>query len=296
MKTVSKLLRWYAKYGRTLPWRETTDPYRILVSEVMLQQTQVPRVLLFYKKWLKKYPGWKELAKALNADVIQEWAGLGYNRRALMLRDIARSIVENGVPESEVEWRALKGIGPYTAAALAVFSLRARSIPIDTNIRRVIGRLFLGKTYPQPSDDQRIQKVGMSELMNVKKFHDVPQALFDLATIHCTKIPDCANCPLVQDCKASKKFLSGRVKVPDQMIKKSRENIWRNKKYPDRIYRGRILKIVREQGRVDEKNIGELVDEKFERKFDQSWIEKMISRLEKDGMITIKKQTIFLTE
>ncbi len=93
------LLRWYAREGRDLPWRNTRDPYRILVSEVMLQQTQVSRALEFYRTWLKTFPTWHALARASNKDVIHAWAGLGYNRRGLMLRDIAKQVVAHGVPK-----------------------------------------------------------------------------------------------------------------------------------------------------------------------------------------------------
>lgn len=218
----SKLLAWYRKHGRILPWRNTQDPYRILVSELMLQQTQVPRVLMFYPRWLKQFPDWSTLAKASNADVISAWAGLGYNRRALMLRDIAKQVIAYGVPKSEEEWRLLKGIGPYTAAALAAFSLRARTLPIDTNIRRVLGRVLLGKPFPDLADDEKIQKKANAFLPIRGDFHDVPQALFDLATLVCTKTPACEKCPLRNDCPAAKKFLSGKITVPKRTTKKTR--------------------------------------------------------------------------
>ena len=285
MFKVKKLLNWYKKEGRELPWRETTDPYFILVSEVMLQQTQVSHVLDFYERWLKEFPDWQTLAKASNADVVHAWAGLGYNRRALMLRDIAKAVVENGVPGTEEEWRKLKGIGPYTAAALTVFSLRMKAMPIDTNIRRVIGRIFLRKHYPQLSDDAEIGEVGERELMSVDGFHDVPQALFDLATMHCTKVPNCAECPMQDVCASADDFLSGSVEVPKRMVKKARERIHRNKKYPDRIYRGRILKLVREQGEVDVDEIGVSIDNSFDAALDDEWVGDMISRLEKDGFV-----------
>ena len=123
MRTAQKLIAWYDANGRDLPWHRSRDPYRILVSEIMLQQTQVPRVLLFYAGWLKRFPDWAALAKASNADVIRAWAGLGYNRRAIVLRDIARQILAQlatcDFRLATFDWQRLKGIGPYTAAALA---------------------------------------------------------------------------------------------------------------------------------------------------------------------------------
>lgn len=293
----SKLLAWYRKNGRKLPWRETQDPYRILVSELMLQQTQVPRVLVFYPRWLKQFPSWKALATASNAEVISAWAGLGYNRRALMLRDIARQVVAHGVPKSEEEWRLLKGVGPYTAAALAAFSLHARTLPIDTNIRRVLGRVLLGKPFPDLKDDEKIQKKANTFLPTRVDFHDVPQALFDLATLVCTKTPACATCPLRNDCPAAKKFLSGKIITPKRTTKKPVERIHTGKKYPDRIYRGRILKAVRENVTVkDWWTLGDVIDPAYDVEKDEGWLEAMIGRLVDDGLLARKGTTLRLPE
>lgn len=282
----STLLRWYRSHGRDLPWRHTRDPYRILVSEMMLQQTQVSRVLDFYQVWIKKFPSFRALAKASNADVIHAWAGLGYNRRALMLRDIARNITKNRLPKTESEWLELKGIGPYTAAALAAFSLHQKTIPVDTNIRRVLGRTFLGKPYPQISDDVRIKEhIGPQQ-------PDIWQAVFDLATSVCTKKPDCANCPLNKNCLSAPKFLSGKIKTPARMVKKSAENIRTGKKYPDRIYRGRILALVRKQP-IRASSIGPLVDPSFSTK-DKHWMENMVDRLIRDGLLKRIDKTLVL--
>ncbi len=298
MNLWTRLLRWYDKNGRDLPWRKTRDPYRILVSEIMLQQTQVSRGLIFYDRWLQQFPDWKTLAKASNADVIKAWAGLGYNRRALMLRDIACQIVgtnravfarphENrAVPETEAAWRELKGIGPYTAAAISAFALRQRTLPIDTNIRRVLGRLLFGTTYPQPTIDDKIRANVDRALPKRGRFYDVPQAIFDLATTHCTKVPTCATCPMRTVCPSAEKFLSGRVRVPKQMVKKAVESKHRDKKFPDRIYRGRILKHVRENGSVEIDEIGPVVDAGFDATVDRDWIIAMVRRMEKDGMLS----------
>ncbi|HLD82039.1 MAG TPA: A/G-specific adenine glycosylase, partial [Patescibacteria group bacterium] len=215
--TAGKLLQWYRRYGRELPWRKTRDPYNILVSEIMLQQTQVDRVCLFYPRWLKQFPTWKKLASATTPQILSAWAGLGYNRRALMLREIARRVVKSGVPKSEEEWCLLKGIGSYTASAISAFSEHKRTLPIDTNIRRVLARVLLGLPYPELKDDVAIRQAAEPFLPTRVAYYDVPQALFDLATNVCTKMPDCARCPLQSDCQAAKKFLSGTVKIPKQM-------------------------------------------------------------------------------
>ena len=285
MKSSTRLLKWYANHGRKLPWRNTMHPYRILVSEIMLQQTQVHRVIDFYKRWLKQFPTWKALAEAKTADVIRAWSGLGYNRRALQLRDIARSVVKNGVPQTEEEWRSLKGIGPYTAAALTIFSLGKRATPVDTNIRRVIGRIDHGILFPTMDDDSKISMSLEKNWMSNKKFVHVPQALFDLATMHCTKSPQCATCPMASVCASAETFLSGSATIPARTIKTTRERHHRNKPFPDRIYRGRILKLVQTQPRILKNAIGPLVDDDFVRQKDTVWLHGMIKRLVRDGLI-----------
>lgn len=295
MTSASKLLRWYKRNGRDLPWRKTRDPYHILVSEVMLQQTQVDRVKSFYKAWLKQFPDWKHLAKATNEEVVRAWAGLGYNRRALMLRDAAREVVARGVPTTIEGWRAIKGIGPYTSSAISAFAQKKRVMPIDTNIRRVLGRLLLGKPFPQPSDDERIQKVVDDFLPRRGNYFDVPQAIFDLATDICQKSPKCAECPLRRDCPASKQFLSGKVVIPKQMIKKAIESKHNEKPHPDRIYRGRILKAVREsKNGFPISQVGLIIDPSFDRIADAEWIEAMIGRLIKDHLIEKRENKLFL--
>lgn len=300
-----KLLSWYDRHGRHLPWRKTRDPYRILVSEIMLQQTQVSRGLMFYDRWITQFPNWKSLAAASNADVIHAWAGLGYNRRALMLRDIARQMVEKSektlkyrVPKTEKEWMELKGIGPYTAAAICAFALKQRTLPIDTNIRRVGNRLLLGLPYPPHTTDDRRLRAAMDRFMpKTGRFYDVPQALFDLAVSSCTKIPSCTTCPLRNVCPAAVTFLSGRVRVPKAMIKKAVEKRHRNKPFPDRIYRGRILKAVREHaGSRPIRQIGSLIDPDYDSSLDADWLHNMIGRMEKDGMVSVTNNLVRLRE
>lgn len=289
MSVAATLLRWYRQHGRDLPWRRTRDPYRILVSEIMLQQTQVDRVKQYYRAWLKQFPTWKKLATATNAQVIHAWAGLGYNRRALTLRDVARHVVENGLPTTEAGWLTIKGIGPYTAAAVSAFAQQQRTLPIDTNIRRVLGRLLLGKPFPTLADDERLRSKTDTFLPRRGAYYDVPQAIFDLATSICTKNPACAVCPLRRNCKAAKLFVSGKVEIPRRSIAVGNERRHRNKPYPDRIYRGRILKIVRERGERGQVGlwaIGPLVDPHFDKQLDQKWIEAMVDRLANDGLVS----------
>jgi len=259
----------------------------------MLQQTQVDRVKGFYASWLKRFPTWKALAEASNADVLHAWAGLGYNRRALVLRDIARQIVERGEPRDREGWLALKGIGPYTASAVMAFAYKQPYLPIDTNIRRFCGRFLLGKTYPQPADDEQIQQKAQITLMGSAQAFDIPQAIFDVATMYCTKVPNCAACPMQKECLAAKQFLSGEVTAPKQMVAKAQETIHRNKKHPDRIYRGRILKLVRESVQlVTVDSIGCKIDNEYDDELDRTWLEAMINRLAADGMLVQKGKSV----
>jgi A/G-specific adenine glycosylase len=169
-----ELLAWYEENRRDLPWRETTDPYAILVSEVMLQQTQVARVIPRYLSWLERWPTAAALAAASTAEVIVEWQGLGYNRRAVTLQRAARIVAESGWPE---DLTALPGVGPYTAAAIGNFAFGRDVLPLDVNIRRVRERT--GESFDG----------------------ECAQALFDLgATICLARIPRCEECPLASGC------------------------------------------------------------------------------------------------
>ena len=182
------LLAWFTEHGRDLPWRCTRDPYAILVSEVMLQQTQVARVLERYPTWLERWPTPAALAAAPAADVLRAWSGLGYNRRALNLQNAARRVVELGeFPREIAELERLPGIGPYTARAIACFAFGAQVTALDTNVRRVLDR-SLGTTDVTPPR-------GRAWEWN--------QALFDLGAQVClARVPRCDRCPLAASCPA----------------------------------------------------------------------------------------------
>jgi A/G-specific adenine glycosylase len=170
----SRLLDWFDEHARALPWRETRDPYAILVSEVMLQQTQVERVIPHYARFLERWPTVEALAVANAREVIVEWQGLGYNRRALNLHRAARAVAEHGWPDDLTE---LPGVGPYTAAAIGNFAFGRDVLPLDTNVRRVQERT--GETFDA----------------------SCAQALFDLgATICLGRVPRCGVCPLAELC------------------------------------------------------------------------------------------------
>jgi A/G-specific adenine glycosylase len=168
------LLAWYGRHGRDLPWRKTRDPYAILVSEVMLQQTQVERVIPRWHSWLERWPDAPSLAAATAGEVIVAWQGLGYNRRALNLHRAARHVADRGWPEDLTE---LPGVGPYTAAAVGNFAFGRDLLPVDVNVARVQERT--GEAFDA----------------------SCAQALFDLgATVCLARIPRCDDCPLARGC------------------------------------------------------------------------------------------------
>src|SRR6266513_4219730 len=149
----TQLLSWYKQEQRDLPWRATNDPYAILVSEIMLQQTQVDRVLPKYEQFLTTFPTLADLAQASTADVISVWVPLGYNRRAVNLQSIARQVLaeyDGRIPDTIDGLLQLKGVGRYTAGAIACFAYRKQVAIVDTNIRRVLHRIFLGLEIPEP--------------------------------------------------------------------------------------------------------------------------------------------------
>ena len=168
------LAAWFRTHARDLPWRRTRDPYAILVSEVMLQQTQVERVVPRYLAWLGRWPTVEALAAAPLGDVIRAWQGLGYNRRAVNLHRAAERIAASGWPDDLTE---LPGVGRYTAAALACFAFRERVVPVDTNVARVRERSGI---VPSPESAQALMDLG--------------------ATVCLARIPRCGACPLAAGC------------------------------------------------------------------------------------------------
>jgi A/G-specific adenine glycosylase len=147
-----RLLTWYRAHGRDLPWRQTRDPYHVLVSEIMLQQTQVDRVLPKYHEWLGRYPSFEALAEAPETDAVRTWYPLGYNIRPRRLHAIAREAVDawdGRLPDDEATLRSFKGIGPYTAGAVMSFAFGKRAAILDTNVARVLFRVFVGRGAPK---------------------------------------------------------------------------------------------------------------------------------------------------
>jgi len=201
-----RLLTWYRKHGRDLPWRETRDPYRILVSEIMLQQTQVDRVLPKYEEWLLRYPTFDALAEAPEAEVVRTWYPLGYNIRPRRLHAIAREAVTKyggALPDDEPTLRSFKGIGEYTAGAVMSFAFGRRAAILDTNVARVLFRIFIGRGNPKAHAMKRhLWEVSRTVLPHRHVF-DFNQALMDFGATLCTaRKPRCLVCPMSAGCRA----------------------------------------------------------------------------------------------
>jgi A/G-specific adenine glycosylase len=200
-----RLLTWYREHGRTLPWRQTKDPYHILVSEVMLQQTQVDRVAPKYHEWLERYPTLEALADAPVADAVKTWYPLGYNIRPRRLHAIAREAVTRyggRLPEDEATLRSFKGIGAYTAGAVMSFAFGKRAAILDTNVARVLFRVFVGEGNPRGhAMDKELWAISRTVLPHRHVF-DFNQALMDFgATLCSARKPHCLICPMASKCR-----------------------------------------------------------------------------------------------
>ncbi len=197
-----RLLRWYDQSRRALPWRETNDPWRILVSEIMLQQTRVEAVIPYYHRFLERFPDAAALAEAAEADVLAAWSGLGYYSRARNLQRAARAVA-HGFPSTYEEIRALPGVGPYTAGAVASIAWALPHPAVDGNVLRVISRVTgdAGDIALPATRDRFTQAA--QQLLDTRRPGDFNQALMELgATVCLPRNPQCLVCPVARNCQA----------------------------------------------------------------------------------------------
>jgi A/G-specific adenine glycosylase len=210
---VRGLLGWYGRNKRDLPWRGTTNPYAVWVSEIMLQQTTVGAVIPYYQRWLKRFPDIESLARAPLSRVLKAWQGLGYYQRARNLRAAAKIVVERHggrLPETEADLRALPGFGPYTTAAVASIAFGRRVPLVDANVRRVLMRIF-GLEGPAGARNDPALLERLAPLVPVRRPGDFNQALMELGALICRPVnPACLRCPVRFDCLA---FAAGRQEV-----------------------------------------------------------------------------------
>ena len=291
----AQLLRWFERQARDLPWRSTRDPYKILVSEVMLQQTQVDRVVPYYYAFLEQFPNVEELAQASTAAVIKAWAGLGYNRRAVNLQRAAQAVVEQHggrFPEDVAELVTLPGIGPYTAGAIACFAFERDVAFIDTNIRRVLYRLFIGGEHPAPTGAEKtVMQIARSLILPGDGWR-WNQALIEFGALQCTaRRPACVICPLQSDCAAFPTIQSSISTASRKRSDRSELPFQES----NRFYRGKVVAALRNLPSADEVSgidlaaLGSQVKPAFS-EADLPWLYQLVQGLAQDGLAQVAEE------
>lgn len=286
------VLSWFAEQQRDLPWRKTRDPYKIMVSEIMLQQTQVDRVLPKYLAFLEQFPTLEVLANAPTSEVIRAWAGLGYNRRAVNMQRSARAVLEEYAgqfPQTVAELLKLPGIGAYTAGAIACFAFEQDVAFMDTNIRRLIRRL-LYTPDAEPTERELLER--MTALVPVGQGWAWNQAIMELGALICTAArPQCWRCPVREYCQdyaarlqADEQILSypPAVAKPLKKVAERREPGYATS---NRYYRGRIIAALREHpDGLNVEQLGQLLKADYT-VTEQAWVESLLTGLERDGLL-----------
>ncbi len=217
-RQMTKLRAWFRKHGRDLPWRRTRDPYHVLVSELMLQQTQVSRVIDYYDRWLTRFPTLHDVARARPKQVRDAWEGLGYYARARNLQLLARAVSPNGEPNNALPndpkaLQALPGVGAYTAGAVASFAYEKRAALVDTNVARVLLRLYAPEFSPKSGVGQRVAWALAAAVLprTGKAAWTHNQAIMELGALLCTaRVARCGGCPMRRECASASPSLSER--------------------------------------------------------------------------------------
>ncbi len=321
-----KLFSWWKKEGRVLPWRNklgeetetdvltvredafTTyftpslkrDPYRVVVAELMLQQTQVDRVLPKYEGWMKQWPTIDDLAQAKLAEVLIFWQGLGYNRRARFLWLLAEEIAgkRKGVwPKTEEELLQLPGIGKYTARAVLSFAFGKQVGVVDTNVKRILNRVLLQKEVPSLSEKEYFQLA--DDILPPTQADPWNQLLMDFGAMICTaKSPKCHLCPLFQECAVNQEAINKGyasyaeyVRVLTVQLKKEKPS-QKTIKFidTDRYFRGRIMDVLR-TGKVSLTQLSHQLKEEHGL-IDQTRFEKLVTSLQKEGLIQVNTKNL----
>ncbi|HSW98068.1 MAG TPA: hypothetical protein VLF89_09655 [Candidatus Saccharimonadales bacterium] len=259
-----KILTWYARNQRDLPWRKTRHPYNILISEIMSQQTQIARVIPKYEAWIYAFPTVSDVANASTAEVLTRWSGLGYNRRALYLQKAAQKIVSdfNGVfPDDEKILQTLPGIGEYTASAIACFAFDKQIVVIDTNIRKVVLTQFLVDSEEVGGkNEMKLVKEIATQFLPIGRAYEWNQALMDYAGSVLKK---------------------EKISIPKQSTFKD----------SDRYYRGQILKLLIEKQQTTYSELHDYFNKK-EQIINQERLKHVIAGLEKDSLVKKNKEKI----
>ena len=285
------LLDWFHAHGRDLPWRRTRDPYRVLVSEVMLQQTQVARVERAYGAFLECFPTLAALAAAPTAAVLEQWRGLGYNRRAVNLQRAAKAVVEQHdgtFPEDPATLRTLPGIGAYTGGAVAAFAFERDVAFLDTNMRRVVNRVVFGT---EPAPEAHVLEAAQA-LVPPGEGWAWNQALIEFGALHCTaRRPACVVCPLQSECAAYPAVQS----VLAARSKSTRPTPAEPFEHTTRYFRGRIVEALRElpdhdDAGIDLSRLGQRVRQGFGED-DLPGLRGLVEGLQRDGLAVIAEDS-----
>ncbi|WP_298818930.1 A/G-specific adenine glycosylase [Chloroflexus sp.] len=296
----SDLLQWFASHARDLPWRRTRDPYAIMVAEIMLQQTQVDRVIPKYHAFLAAFPTLTALAAAPTAEVIRLWAGLGYNRRAINLQRAAQIIVtqHNGqVPDSVAVLRTLPGIGPYTAGAIACFAFEQDVAFLDTNIRRVVQRLCVGADHEATATNADLL-AHAAALIPPGQGWTWNQAIMELGALICTASnPACWRCPLRRHCRAYTNALNAEPALLAPVVAPTMKRVAEPRPTEPfvgsrRWYRGRIIAALRAlpTGAILPLfELGQQVRADFTADL-EPWLQELVRDLERDGLLVVNEQ------
>jgi len=293
MQFSSGILKWYSVNQRTLPWRSNNSSYYVLVSEFMLQQTQVPRVIEKFKEFMQRFPTLQDLAQASKAEVIESWSGLGYNRRALLLHRFAQEVTEkyNGkIPQQKEKLAELPGMGPYTTGAILSFAFNLPEPAIDVNIRRIYLRFFQGKDQGLPMSKKEEQELYLLAKGTIpeNKSTDFHSALMDFGSLVCTRnAPSCSSCPLQSSCKFFPVYKTNPQKSLFVMEKRKEAGMTENGKHiPNRIFRGRMVEFARRnQGQeMALQDLGKAVKKDYKNN-EGTWLLSLLEKLQNDGLL-----------
>ncbi len=296
------VLAWYDPDLRRLPWRGVRDPCAVLVSEVMLQQTQASRVVPKYREFLKRFPTFRALAEAPTAQVIRAWAPLGYNQRAVRLQRIARAVVHDlggELPRDIESLRRLPGVGGYTASAVACLAFGAQTAVLDTNVRRVLGRVLWGVRPPAESELRQTAEA----LLPKGRAADWNQALMDLGALVClARSPRCGECPVRRWCRAAPAFVrrSGLTRSAPRATPERKRQVAAKRgarrpsaegpfKGSTRYYRGRIverLRALRDGQTLPLDRLGAAVKPGYS-PADAAWLRALVTALARDGLVRV---------
>jgi A/G-specific adenine glycosylase len=296
-----RLLRWYRRHGRAaLPWRTGRSPYRTVVSEFMLAQTQVERVAPKFESFVERFPDFLALSRASAADVLREWKGLGYNSRAVRLQRLARAVVEEhggSLPSQPQALRSLPGVGPYMAAAIRAFAFDLDGAAVDTNVRRIVHRLLFGIEHPPAASARELDESARA-LALTGRAHDWNSAMMDLGAALCTaRAPKCLLCPLRAECAAapidagrleSARRASARQPSPQNAIPFEHSR---------RYARGRIVDRLRDLSpgeRVSLLDLHAAVPAVSGRSIEE--VRELVAALERDGLVTSDGNLVALRE